>query len=257
MSTSPSNERFSVNTEPIHDVRINKLKKVFPEVWIEGKVQWDKLRETLGEFVENKNDESEEITDEYEEKVSELEKEKKEKIEPIQEEIDEISKPFLKQIEEIKKKMKEATSHLTARLEEVEKEHDSYVGEAYEVWKDQTNSVAEEVKDRFGEFKETAENIQQVVQNKVNDFSFDFEELPEPDVIDDTDDDSFVYDSNRDYLEQLKYYKKERLTKKEYKEWLIKIEVYKKYFQKELHLYYVDKYHYNILLCLQTSLTGS
>jgi len=56
MSTSPSNERFSVNTEPIHDVRINKLKKVFPEVWIEGKVQWDKLRETLGEFVENKNE---------------------------------------------------------------------------------------------------------------------------------------------------------------------------------------------------------
>lgn len=34
-----SQGRFNANTKPINDVRIDQIKEIFPEVWIEGRIR--------------------------------------------------------------------------------------------------------------------------------------------------------------------------------------------------------------------------
>ena len=47
---------FTGKTPDIAEENIKKLKQIFPEVVTEGKIDFDKLRQLLGEYVDDSNE---------------------------------------------------------------------------------------------------------------------------------------------------------------------------------------------------------
>jgi len=56
MSPNPSSEKVKLTSMQITDEKISTLRKLFPEAFIEGNLQWDNLREALGDIVDNRNE---------------------------------------------------------------------------------------------------------------------------------------------------------------------------------------------------------
>jgi len=51
-----SNNKINIISTPIKSEKIKRLQEIFPEIWIEGKIQLDKLKELLGEAIESRSE---------------------------------------------------------------------------------------------------------------------------------------------------------------------------------------------------------
>ena len=96
--------------------------------------------------------------------------------------------------------------HLVQYEDELRKlnEQKWFIVQKYE---EQLRRIQEECKREFAPFEEPVNRLRQAVINEINSYSIDLPPLPEPNIAEDTEDDVWIYDSSRNYLEQLKVYK--------------------------------------------------
>lgn len=93
-----------------------------------------------------------------------------------------------------------------------------YLNEVYSEYKDELSEIRQEVKRIYDEItekllplQERADEIREIIREEME-RDFELPDRPEPDVIEDDSNDDWLFDSSRDYLEQLAVYKSKKIA---------------------------------------------
>ncbi len=197
----------------------------------------DKVENEVETYMDEKEELINEVSQKYKDRLEENESTHSidTRINDINGKMRKIENEAQEKIREIRSKEQEELAPLKENLEDINDAHLKLNDEIIDDSRKELEPIIDEIRIQFEYWNEgldyIAQNIEYTLSSPMG-LDLGIPSAPEPDVIDDEDDESFLFDSNRDYFEQLKYYKKEKLTPEKYDEWLEKLEIYIKNMEK-------------------------